>query len=126
MPLNANYLVKYTLTDLTTMAANYRNAIRQAEEMIDGFERDLTEIDQAVAAKRINPNAPITAEQRRALFVTFTDVFGASEQAQRLAFTRMVLGADAGDRVSWSSNKPGALTVSEASRVLDALDALNV
>lgn len=71
-----------------------------------------------------DPNAPITKEQRRALFATFTEVFGESEQAKRLAFTKMVLG---GNLVrSWSAHKPGALTVSEASKVLDALDNLNV
>lgn len=74
-----------------------------------------------------DPNAPITETQRRALFSVFAEVFGASEQTQRIAFTAMVLGKDPEKvAISWSSNKPGALTVAEASKVLDALDRLNV
>lgn len=74
----------------------------------------------------IDPNGPLTDDQRRALFGAFGEVFGHTDQAQRLAFTRMVLGKHADAVVSWSKNKTGRLTYGEASKVLDALDVLNV
>lgn len=71
-----------------------------------------------------DPNAPLTDDQRRALFATWGNVFGGDSQEARILFSRMVLGY--GDRipVSWSRTKPGALTAGEASKVLDALSML--
>lgn len=73
-----------------------------------------------------DPNSPLTAEQRRALFATFTEVFGQSGSQQRYAFTRMVLDKSGDEAVSWSSDKQGSLTIADASKVLDALNILNV
>jgi hypothetical protein len=73
-----------------------------------------------------DPNGPLTAEQRAALFAGFSDVFGTAGNEQRYAFTRMVLGKSAHESVSWSTHKPGRLTYGEASKVLDALNLLNV
>lgn len=64
--------------------------------------------------------------QRAALFATFAEVFGHSEDEARYAFTRLVLGMGGAEDVSWSDNKPGAITAEEASKVLDALSLLNV
>lgn len=74
----------------------------------------------------VDPRGPLTAEQRRALFANFTEVFGHSEPETRYAFTRMVLGLVPSATVSWSDHKEGTITASMASMVLDALDALNV
>lgn len=69
-----------------------------------------------------NPNGPMTQEQRGALFAAFGEVFGHSDAVTRHAFTGMVLGRN--DRCSWAGN--GGITYGEASKVLDALDVLNV
>lgn len=80
-----------------------------------------------VAAPEVDNSGLFSEDQRRALFALFGDVFGGSDQPQRIAFTAMVLGKNPQtDAISWSRYKPGALTANEASRVLDALDALNV
>lgn len=71
-------------------------------------------------------SAPIRPDQRAALFATFAEVFGHSEDEARYAFTRMVLRFPSFRVVSWSENKPGALSAAEASQVLDALNVLNV
>jgi hypothetical protein len=80
----------------------------------------------APAAPPFDPDAPVKEDQRRALFATFGEVFGDTDQAKRIAFTRMVLGTPASADLSWSPTKPGYLTVAQASRVLDALNVLNV
>jgi hypothetical protein len=73
----------------------------------------------------VDPNAPLSDDQRRALFAAFRDVFpNSTGEHARYVFTRVVLGKEAGTTVSWSSHKPGALTHGEASRVLDALSDL--
>lgn len=66
-------------------------------------------------------SGPLREDQRKALFASFSDVFSDSDQSTRLAFTRLVLGKSHDEAVSWSTWKPGALTVRQASKVLDAL-----
>jgi hypothetical protein len=88
-----------------------------ASDIVWPTDRDEDEADASVA---------IRPDQRAALFATFTEVFGHSEEEARYAFTRMVLGHGADEVVSWSENKPGALSATEASKVLDALNLLNV
>lgn len=73
-----------------------------------------------------DPDGPLTDDQRRALFASFGAVFGQREADTRYAFTRMVLGKSANEYVSWSSHKYGTLTYAEASKVLDALNVLDV
>lgn len=68
----------------------------------------------------------ILPAQRAALFAAFMEVFGHGDDETRYAFTRLVLGLPSNCIVSWSDNKPGALSAAEASKVLDALDGLNV
>lgn len=72
--------------------------------------------------------APMTHDQRRAMFALFTDVFGDSPKEARKVFTRLVLCRPADAPVSWADggdrNGQGALTAREASKVLDALSAL--
>lgn len=63
--------------------------------------------------------APLTNDQRRAMFASYNEVFG--ETANRYAFTRLVLGKSKSAAVSWSAYKPGTLTMAEASQVLNAL-----
>ncbi len=72
------------------------------------------------------PIVPLTREQRAALFASFTEVFGHSENEARYAFTRMVIGLGTDEVVSWSSHRSGAISSPEASKVLDALNLLNV
>lgn len=69
---------------------------------------------------------PVTHEQRGALFASFGEVFGHTDNEQRYAFTRLALGLPADEVVSWSAHKPGALSKTEASKVLDTLNLLNV
>lgn len=96
----------------------------------EGDFDDLTDVYVAPVAAAFDdwedPIDPITADQRRALFATFTDVFGQSGSEQRHAFTRMALCRPVDDVVSWSSARHGSLTFAEASKVLDALNLLNV
>lgn len=72
--------------------------------------------------------APMTHDQRRAMFALFTDVFGDSPKAARKVFTRLALGKAKDAPVSWAdggdSSGQGALTAREASKVLDALSDL--
>ena len=80
-----------------------------------------------VATPEVDNSGPFSEDQRRALFALFGEVFGGSDQPQRIAFTAMVLGKNPRtEAISWSRYKPGALTANEAGKVLDALDALNV
>lgn len=76
---------------------------------------------------KVDPNGPLTAEQRNALFATFGEVFADTNDEARYAFTRLVLGLDPDAPVSWSSAAtPRCITAGEASKVLDALNLLNV
>lgn len=82
----------------------------------------------AKAARHIG--APMTHDQRRAMFASFNNVFGSDLKAGRKVFTRIVLGKPADAPVSWADcgdrNGQGALTQREASKVLDALSALEM
>jgi hypothetical protein len=73
--------------------------------------------------------APMTHDQRKALFAAFTDVFGQETKNARKVFTRLALGRPSDAPVSWAQfgdrNGQGALTAREASIVLDALTALD-
>lgn len=80
----------------------------------------------APAAPKQGAWEPITRGQRRHMFLLFSSVFGHTEDAARYAFTRLVLGVDPDYAVSWSDNKPGALSSDEAARVIAALDFLDV
>ena len=88
----------------------------------------LVDIRGRVDATVQSLTAPMTHDQRRALFAVFTNVFGSSQKAARKVFTRLALGRPATAPVSWAefgdSNGQGALTQREASKVLDALSAL--
>lgn len=73
----------------------------------------------------IDPNGPLTDDQRKALFAGFRDAFGYDADAEdRYLFTRKVLGKPGGHDVSWAADKPGTITYAEASRLLDVLDAV--
>lgn len=99
------------------------------ENSVDDFVWPVKDEDgnYVPAQHRTDTFGPLTEEQRRALFASFGEVFGDAAQPQRIAFTAMVLGKDPRtEAISWSQNKPGALTADEASKVLDALDALSV
>ena len=105
--------------------------VRAMADLIIALSPDLRPADADVTvdflgAPDIDPNGPLTAEQRAALFAGFTDVFGSSDREQRLAFSRLVLNKTSADPVSWATWRPGTLTFAEASKVLDALNLLNV
>lgn len=98
-----------------------------AVEMYDGTLTDTERVILSVAVnilERQSADAPLREDQRKALFASFSDVFADSDQSTRLAFTRLVLGMSHDEPVSWSTWKPGALTVRQASKVLDALASL--
>lgn len=95
------------------------------DDLVAAFADIASRIHQSVR----DLTAPMTHDQRRAMFAAFTDVFGASPKAARKVFTRLALGKPADAPVSWAdggdSNGQGALTQREASRVLDALSNLH-
>lgn len=68
-------------------------------------------------------DGPLRDDQRRALFASFSQVFGAPHKPVRDLFTRMILGKDVDAPVSWSTWANGTITAAEASRLLDVLDA---
>lgn len=113
--------------------------LNQIDDALDGFvtNASLTDVEVAQALRDLqarldatvaNLTAPMTLDQRRALFASFTEVFGASPKEARKVFTRLVLGKAADAPVSWAEygdrNGQGAVTQREASRLLDALSAL--
>lgn len=79
------------------------------------------DVRNTLRTKRVDPNAPRTADQVRALFGEFTDAFGTSDQDVRHRFTQAVLGADVNP--SWAGH--GTLTVGQADRLLDVLAVVN-
>lgn len=81
--------------------------------------------DDVIITSRV-VTTPIQPSQRSALFATFGEVFADTSNESRYAFTRLILGKPADAVVSWSGNKPGAISAAEASMVLHALDNLNV
>lgn len=113
---------------------NLREAVRALDEAARRLRgiasiSDIASIDRvrnSVNSLIIDPNGPLTDDQRNALFAAFSDVFGGNDQEQRLAFTRLVLNKPGTAQVSWSRHKAGRLTAGEASKVLDALNLLNV
>lgn len=72
----------------------------------------------------VDPNGPLTDDQRKALFSGVREAFGDIDSGERYAFTRKVLGKKPGHDVSWAHGKPGTITAGEASRLLDVLDAV--
>lgn len=98
---------------------------------VEYYDTTLTDTERVMLAcaasllerVKVNPNGPMTQEQRGALFASFGEVFGHTDRPARLAFTGMVLGKNP-ERLSWSNH--GGITYGEASKVLDALDLLNV
>ena len=94
---------------------------------VDGVKEVLIDF---LGAPSVDPNGPMTDEQRSALFAGFRDVFGDDySDEQRYAFTRLALGFDPADdftHVSWARRGKGALTAGEASKVLNTLRVLNV
>lgn len=76
------------------------------------------------------PYERIRDDQRRALFAAFYGVFGWRDHERgfgfsqaRKVFTRMILGLDVDAPVSWSTCSVGTISASQASRLLDVLDA---
>ena len=132
MPLKADQLAEHGTWYLSNLEESYKRAAAEARSEARAnlsravsYEDDLAEIRKAIDLRE-NATRPIAADQRSALFAAFGEVFGHVDDAARYAFTRLVLGKPSSATVSWSSNKIGALTRAEASRVLDALDVLNV
>lgn len=72
----------------------------------------------------VDPNSPLTRDQRRALFAAYGDAFRDTTDEARYTFTRLVLGLDPETSVSWTDRSAFAISNSEASQVLDALRAL--
>lgn len=69
--------------------------------------------------------APLTHSQRSTMFGLFTQVFGDSPKQARRVFTRLVLGKGSDVPVSWADNGTGTITQREASKIIDALVALD-
>lgn len=84
----------------------------------------LTQIVNEATAAVAQISAPMTHDQRRAMFASFTNVFGAETKTARRIFTRLVLGKPADAPVSWADYANGSLTKREASKVLTALTDL--
>lgn len=86
----------------------------------------LTEVVTKVNAAAADLTAPITHDQRGAMFATFTEVFGSDNKQARRIFTRLVLGKPSTEPVSWADpgHGTGTLTKREASKVLTALKDL--
>lgn len=93
------------------------------EGYVDDFVWPQQDEDGNYIAVAADTSGPLTGEQRKALFVNFRELFGADDDA-RYRFTRKALGKRNGEVVSWSADKPGALTQDEASRLLDVFAAL--
>lgn len=132
MALSQYDLDRRSVRDLQVMAGNFQSAITQSrnEEAVarrraDGYEADLAQIRQTIDVKtRVDPNGPLTDDQRRALFGGLRDAGLGEDGPSRYRFTRAVLGKDASAAVSWSVHKAGTITAGEASRLLDVLDAI--
>lgn len=77
---------------------------------------------RGVTPTTVDTSDPILDEQRRALFAMFSRVFGNTEDGPRSVFTRTILGR--ADATSWSTTSPDAITADQASRLLEALDAI--
>lgn len=129
--LSPHDLNRRSLRDLQVMAGNYQSAVNQSRQeadiatrRADGYEQDLVQIRHFIDQKRIDPNGPLTDEQRRALFGGFRDAGLDESGPARYRFTRAVLGKDANATVSWSTHKAGTITAGEASRLLDVVAAI--
>lgn len=104
--------------------ANYANFVVSAP--VDSFVWPERDDDGNYVSALSSPNGRLQDDQRAALFATFNEVFGHTGDEARYAFTRMALGKPADAVVSWARYGEGAITVAEASKVLDALSLLNV
>ena len=76
-----------------------------------------------LGAPTVDPNAPLTDDQRRALFAAYGDAFRDTTNEGRYSFTRLVLGLDPLVLVSWTARSDYAITTAEADKVLAALRA---
>jgi hypothetical protein len=131
-----------SLVDLTTNArllcadsADNKEYVRGIAELVidssygvlnnDEHKESLIAFLGAPTEPAVNPDDPLTADHRRALFAAYDDAFRDTTSEGRYAFTRLVLGLDPEDRVSWSENKwLTAITIGEAEKVIAALKAL--
>lgn len=80
------------------------------------------DVRNALRALRVDPNAPRTVEQHKALFASFGRAFPMASDADRHAFTRAVLGKRDDEAVSWAFHNPACLTVAQADRLQTVLD----
>jgi hypothetical protein len=87
-------------------------------------DEDKDDLIYFLGAPLVDPNGPLTDDQRKALFAGVREAFGDIDAEERYAFTRKVLGKQPGWDVSWAEGKPGCITYAEASRLLDVLDAV--
>jgi hypothetical protein len=117
------------------MTATLTNPVTEAiEALVDAPISDadlvtfLADISRHVNDTARSLTAPMTHDQRKALVAGFTEVFGSETKAARKVFTRLALGLAPDAPVSWAqggdTNGQGALTARQASKVLDALTAL--
>jgi hypothetical protein len=67
---------------------------------------------------------PLERDQQRALFAGFTQAFGTRDRDARHLFTRMLLGYEPDQQVSWAPASDHAITKAHASRILDVIDAI--
>lgn len=110
---------------MTTNLDTFLNSLTSDATLTDAeIYTILTDASGKIAEAASTLKAPLTHEQRGAMFATFTEVFGDSPKQARRVFTRLVLGKPADAPVSWAAHGTGTLTKREASRVLDALTAL--
>lgn len=84
----------------------------------------LTDLSGRVSEAAREIHAPLTNDQRGALFASFAAVFGSTPKPARAVFTRLALGLPADARVSWADDSPGRITARQAAKVLDALGRL--
>lgn len=77
-----------------------------------------------VVAQFADNSVRVTDEQRKALFASYNKVFGSARNGARYIFTNLILGNEPSTQVSWSTWKPGALTMLEAAFLLKSLRSL--
>lgn len=112
-----NLVGLFGVDELEALADGVRNTIADDQAYLDVLVKAI-EAQQA--------DLPLTHEQRQVMFPTFQSVFGSTEKPARKVFTRLVLGKPADEAVSWADNWNGTITRGEASKVIDALKALEV
>lgn len=117
-----------TATNIDPVEAFLNDLVANPDLTDDVIVTALSDISDRIAVTVRSLTAPMTHDQRKAMFAAFANIFGSTPKEARKVFTRLVLGKAADAPVSWAEygdrNGQGALTVREASRVLDALAAL--